>query len=112
MPKREVQLYLTDIKDSIVRIEEYTRDFSFNDFKSDLKTIDAVVRNFEIIGEAAANLPEDFTEKYSEIPWSQIIGMRNKVAHEYFGIDPKIIWKTIQEDLPALKKQLERAGLA
>lgn len=110
MSKKDPKLYLTDIVDSISRIEEYTRGFSFEDFKNDLKTIDAVVRNFEVIGEAAANLPEEFREKYSKIPWSQIIAMRNKVIHEYFGIDPEIIWKTVQEDLPELKKELEVIG--
>ncbi len=111
MLKRDYKLYITDIKESIARIEEYTRDFSFENFKDDHKTIDAVIRNFEIIGEAAANLPEEFTEKYSEIPWGKIIGMRNKVVHEYFGVDPAIIWKTLQEDIPRLKEMLNAAGL-
>lgn len=108
MSKREAQLYLDDIIQSIAHIEQYTAGLSFEDFSKDAKTIDAVVRNFEIMGEAAARLPEEFTERYSIVPWSALIGMRNKVIHEYFGIDPEIIWKTIQEDIPKLKADLEK----
>lgn len=110
MYKRDAQLYLTDIQESIARIEDYTRDFTFENFKNDFKTQDAVIRNFEIIGEAAANLSEEFRDKYGEIPWSQIIGMRNKVVHEYFGINAEIIWKTVREDIPRLKEMLASAG--
>lgn len=108
MSKRDVQLYLDDIRESLVHIEQYTAGISFEEFSQDAKTIDAVVRNFEIMGEAAARLPEEFTERYSFVPWSALVGMRNKVIHEYFGIDPEIIWKTIKEDLPVLKKDIDR----
>jgi len=110
MSKREAQLYLDDIFQSIAHIEQYTEGLSFEDFLHDAKTIDAVVRNFEILGEAAARLPEDFKEQYSFVPWSAMVGMRNKVIHEYFGIDPEIIWKTIQEDIPVLKDNLKKLG--
>lgn len=108
MSKRDAQLYLDDIFQSIDHIEQYTVGLTFEEFSQDSKTIDAVLRNFEVLGEAAARLPEEFTEKYSFVPWSSMIGVRNKVIHEYFGIDPEIIWKTIQEDIPKLKLNLEQ----
>lgn len=106
MSKREADLYLQDILTSIQRIEDYTKDLSSEDFEKDWKTIDAVVRNLEIIGEAARNMPEEITEKYSEIPWSNMVSMRNKVIHEYFGVDVEILWKTIKEDLSPLRQQI------
>lgn len=107
MSKREPLLYLQDILTSLSRIEDYTKSLSFEDLKSDWKTIDAVVRNLEILGEAARNMPEEVVEEYSDVPWSSMISMRNKVIHEYFGIDLDILWKTINEDLPILKSQIE-----
>ncbi len=109
MSSRESLLYLTDIREAIDKIIGYTKGMSFEIFCRDAKTIDAVVRNIEIIGEAAKHLPKDLQLKYPTVPWKQIIGARAKVAHEYFGVDLKIIWKTIQEDLPALKKQVNVA---
>lgn len=108
MSKRNIALYAEDIRNSIRNIEAYTRGISFKKFKSDFKTIDAVVRNFEIIGEAAIKVPEKLKEEYNSIPWSKMIGMRNKVIHEYFGIDSEILWKTIKEDVPLLKKDIEK----
>lgn len=108
MSKRESELYLQDILISIQRIEEYTKGLSSKDFEVDWKTVDAVVRNLEIIGEAAKNMPEEIIEKYPEIPWSSMISMRNKVIHEYFGVDVEILWKTIYEDLPSLKEEIAK----
>src|SRR3989344_4974285 len=108
MSKRFPRLYLEDILNSIANIEEYTNDISFEDFSGDRKTIDAVVRNLEIIGEAAKNIPEDFRENHSELPWSEMISMRNKVIHEYISVDVEILWKTIKEDLPKLKELVEK----
>ena len=107
MSKRKPLLYLQDILTSLLRIEDYTRNLSFDDLNDDWKTIDAVVRNLEILGEAARNMPEELVEEYPDIPWSRMISMRNKVLHEYFGVDLVILWKTIQEDLPFLRKQIK-----
>ena len=71
-------------------------------FTQDEKTVDAVVRNFTVIGEAANNVPEDIQLKYPQVPWADIIGMRNFFVHEYFGVSNEVLWTTIQEDLPAL----------
>ncbi len=86
----------------------------FEQFRSDTKTVDAVVRNFEIIGEAAAHVPEEIVADHPEIPWQDMRDMRNVLAHEYFGINENIIWDTIQDDLsrlvPQLKSLLEKHG--
>lgn len=108
MSRREPLLYLEDILTSIRKIEEYTKDLSQKDFSKDWKTIDAVIRNLEVIGEAARSMPEEITEKYPEIPWSSMVSTRNKVIHEYFGVDVEILWKTIREDLLSLKNQIEK----
>jgi uncharacterized protein with HEPN domain len=114
MPRRRWDLRIRDILLSIDRILEYTKNLDFDTFRSDTKTIDAVVRNFEIIGEAAAHLPEDLISDYPEIPWQDMRDMRNVLAHEYFGINEKIVWKTIQNDLsplvPMLKDLLRKQG--
>ena len=106
MSERGVRLYAEDIREAIRRIEEYTVGVDFDDFTGDTKTIDAVVRNLTIIGEAVKNLPRKVKLEYSDIPWREITGMRNKVTHEYFGVDEGILWKTIKEDLPSFKKQV------
>lgn len=107
MSKRELELYLQDILDSIGKIEKYARGLSYVEFSKDEKTIDAVVRNFEVIGEAARHVPKEIVNKYPDIPWGKMSGMRNKVLHEYFGVDLEILWQTIQEDLPGLKEQIK-----
>lgn len=108
MSKRGIKLYLEDIQDSIHKIETYTRGSSFEKFSRDEQMIDAVVRNLSIIGEAVRNIPKDIKAKNPEVAWNEIKGMRNKVVHEYFGIDEEILWKTIQDDLPIFKKQVAK----
>jgi hypothetical protein len=105
---RSARLYLEDIKESIAKIQRYTQGQIYTDFVNDDKTVDSVVRNLEVIGEAARNMPQDVKGSHPEVPWDEIIGMRNKIAHEYFGIDHQIIWKTIQDDLPILLRQINR----
>lgn len=106
MSKRDIKLYINDIIDSIEKIENYTSDIDFSTFSQDTKTLDAVVRNISIIGEATSNLPDEIKSKYPEVPWKEIVGTRNKTIHEYFGIDEEILWKTIKADLPPFKKQI------
>ena len=107
MSKRSIRLYVDDIQESISRIEAYTKDFTFDGFKDDTKTIDAVVRNLEIIGEAVKNIPESVKSEHPDIPWHEIMGMRNKIIHEYFGVEEETLWKTAKDDLPKFKKQIE-----
>lgn len=108
MSKRGVKLYLEDIKEAIRKIEKYTSDVSFAEFAKDEQKIDAVVRNLSIIGEAVINMPKEIKVENPEVAWNEIKGMRNKVVHEYFGIDEEILWQTIQDDLPILKRQIIR----
>lgn len=100
-------MYLEDLLLAMNRIGEYIEGLSFIDFKKDYKTVDAVIRNFEIIGEAAKNLPSEVKDKYSEVPWDEMYLLRNKVSHEYFGIDYEIIWDVASNYLPDNKKQIE-----
>lgn len=85
----------------MLRIQEYIEGHTFDTFQQDYKTIDAVIRNLEIIGEATKNLPESFKTKYPETPWKEMYRMRNRVSHDYFGIDYHIIWRIITDYLPA-----------
>ncbi len=100
-------MYLEDILSAVNRIAEYIEGLGFIDFKRDYKTVDAVIRNFEIIGEAAKKLPKDIKEKYPEVPWEEMYLLRNKVSHEYFGIDYEIIWDVAIHHLPENKSQIE-----
>lgn len=86
------RLYLEDIQTSMSRIAEYIEGYDFIIFKKDYKTVDAVIRNFEIIGEASKNLSDEIKIQNPEIPWNEMYYLRNRVAHEYFGIDYEIIW--------------------
>ncbi len=106
MSKRNIGLYLRDIADSISAIEEYTEGIAEGDFYSNRLVQDAVVRRLEIIGEAAKNIDDDFRSKYPEIPWKKIAGMRDIIAHGYFGVKPERIWDIVRQDLPELKKQV------
>ena len=104
--ERDPILYLEDIILSMQRVREYIVGLDFINFKRDYKTVDAVIRNFEIIGEASRNLPKNFKLKYSEIPWEEMYRLRNRISHEYFGIDYEIIWDIIKEHLPENKKDI------
>ena len=106
--KRSAQLYIDDMIKSLEKIERYIKGLSFDKARQDTKTIDAVVRNLEIIGEAASRIPKEIKDKYPELPWKEMVGMRNKVIHEYFGVDVTILWKTVKEDLPPLKKEIKK----
>ncbi|MCG2690608.1 DUF86 domain-containing protein [Candidatus Parcubacteria bacterium] len=108
MSKREVKLYLQDIRDCIKKIERYTKNLSFNAFKRNDEKIDAIVRNLEIIGEAAKNIPQKVRNQYPDVFWRDVVDMRNEIAHEYFGVVAEIIWKTVQKRIPELKKGLRK----
>ncbi len=109
MSERDYRLFLQDILDSIVKMEKYTKDIDFKGFRTNDMIMDAVIRNFEIIGEATVNIPNEIQKKYSSIPWKKMKAMRNIVIHEYFGLDYNIAWRTIKKSLPALKVKIIRA---
>ena len=102
MSKREPSLLVEDIIESAGKILDYTQHLSFEAFTNDGKTIDAVIRNFEIIGEAANRLPEDYKEQYPNIDWHRIRGFRNRFVNDYFGIDYGIVWEIKEAFLPSL----------
>jgi uncharacterized protein with HEPN domain len=99
---RDWQLRIEDILESIAKIQRYLDGMDQAGFIRDDRTMDAVVRNFGIIGEAASHLPETLLVAHPEIPWSRMKGLRNLVIHEYFGVSPEILWSTAKEDLPPL----------
>lgn len=102
---RRYDLYLKDISESIEKILDYTSGMDYNEFTAHSMVFDAVVRNFEIIGEAAKNIPDEIKLKCPSIPWSEMIGMRNILIHGYFGVDYSIIWNTI-DMLSALQTEI------
>ncbi len=108
MPPREWQLRVEDILEAIARIERYVAGLTFEQFQADQKTVDAVVRNLEIIGEAVRHLSTDQESLPAGVPWVDIAGMRNILIHEYFGVDLSIIWQTITADLASLRGHLDR----
>jgi uncharacterized protein with HEPN domain len=108
MPKRDPDLLIEDMLASMRKIERYTDGMDQELFRQDEKTIDAVVRNLEILGEATRQLPEDFTARHADVPWRQIAGLRNRIVHDYFGLDMEIIWEVIQHDLPQFQARLEK----
>ena len=107
MPKRDPDLLIEDMLTAIRKIERYTTGMSEELFRQDEKTVDAVVRNLEIIGEATRQIPEDFTVRHPGVPWRQVAGLRNRIVHDYFGLDLEIIWEVIRHDLPELQVRLE-----
>ena len=109
MSKRTPGLLLEDIQESAEKILEYIENMSFEEFSKDNKTIDAVIRNFEIIGEASNLLPDKIKDKYPEIEWHRIRGFRNRVVHDYFGVDLQIVWKITSDQIPSLISEITSA---
>ncbi len=103
---RDPVLYLEDIQNSCDKIVRYTNGMSFDKFKTDDRTYDAVVRNLEVIGEAVKNLPEQLRVEHPQIEWRAIGALRNIVAHEYFGVKDEIIWDIVLNKIPILQKQV------
>jgi uncharacterized protein with HEPN domain len=110
MSNRNAELLIEDILASAHKIQRYTAGMSFEQFIVDERTVDAVARNFEIIGEAANRLPDDFKVSHTNIDWGRIRGFRNRIVHDYFGIDYSIVWQIIENYLPELVVELERLG--
>lgn len=107
MSKRDWRLFINDMLECIERIEKYVSGLSYDDFIKDDKTKDAVVRNLEIIGEAANQIPMDIRERYKDIPWAQIVGLRHRLIHGYFVVDYDIVWNIISKEIPDLKIKIK-----
>lgn len=108
MSKRRDPEYLSDIHEALKRITTYTAQFNYKQFMNDTKTQDAVIRNFEVIGEATKNLSIRLRKKYIQIPWKDMAGMRDKMIHHYFGINYDIVWKIAKEEISKLLPQIEK----
>ena len=104
--RKSVLPYVKDILDSIEKIENFTTAMSYDQFLKDAKTQDAVIRNLEVIGEAVKNVPEGIKDKFNDIPWKLIAGMRDKLIHEYWGVSFTIVWETIESDFPLFKEKI------
>jgi len=108
MSDRKDSDFLQDIKQAVENVNEYSGNMTYSQFLKDKKTKDAVVRNLEIIGEAAKNISSKFKKANPLIPWKQLAGMRDKIAHFYFGIDYKIVWSVVEKDMPNLNKEIAK----
>ncbi len=105
---REHRDYLEDILSSVRETAEFTVDMTFEDFSQDRKTTNAVVRSLEVLGEAAKQIPDELRDQAPDVPWKRMAGMRDKLIHEYFGVDLSIVWTVIKDELPPLRPQIER----
>ena len=108
MSPRDWRNRVQDILDAISEIQKFTHGMSYKTFKEDTKAIRAVEMNFIIIGEAANQISEDVEEKYPAIPWNLMRAMRNRIVHAYFNVDEKLMWDTVQNDLPPLIPMLKK----
>ena len=105
--KRVLKDYIYDIVDSLKEVGEFTEGMNLTEFIKDKRTINAVIRSLEVMGEASKKVPEGTREKYQHIPWKRIAGMRDKLIHEYHGVDLEIVWTVVKEELPPLKPFFE-----
>lgn len=104
--KKDDKVFLTHIYESILQIEKYVSNFSYEKFEKNIQLQDAVIRRLEVIGEATKNLTTEFRKKHSNIPWKLMAGTRDVISHEYFGIDFIMIWNILKKELPGIKKQI------
>jgi uncharacterized protein with HEPN domain len=104
--ERDLADFLLDIRESALDAIEFAGSMSYEQFRSDKKTKQAVIRSLEVIGEATKHIPDTFRNKYPAIPWKQMAGMRDRLIHGYFGVDEQVVWETVQEFLPRLINNL------
>ena len=104
--KRDYILFLEDILSAIEKIEMYTKGLKFKKFRENSMAVDAVIRNFEVIGEATKNVPKTVKDKYPDVEWKEAIGFRNVLTHDYFGIDLESVWDTLKNNIPVLKRHI------
>lgn len=103
---RLAQDYLGDILDAMDKAEDFTGSMDLQAFKNDDKTVFAVIRSLEIIGEAAKKVPAHLRRRFPDIPWKSLAGMRDKLIHDYVGVSLEVVWRTVKEDIPAVRPRL------
>ena len=106
--KKDCRIYLKDILEAIEKIEEFVQGMTLTEFRKDDKTSSAVIRKFEIIGEASKHIPVEVRKNFSEIPWKEMAGMRDRLIHFYMGVDYELVWDTIDSKLPPIKNILAK----
>ena len=106
--KREYIHFLEDIEIAINKIERYIKNMDYDEFAENEMAVDAVIRNFEVIGEAVNNIPEEIKKKFPDVEWSEAVGFRNVLIHNYFGLDTEAVWDTIKENIPSFKIHIEK----
>jgi uncharacterized protein with HEPN domain len=105
---REIADYLDDIRSAVAEVEEFTLGMDYEAFAADKKTVNAVIRSLEVLGEATKHIPASFRRRYPEIPWNRMAGMRDILIHDYMGVDLKTVWNVVRERLPELMTLLEK----
>ena len=105
---RDVGDYLEDILEAMNKVEEFISGMSFRDFGQDDKTVYAVIRGLEIVGEATKKIPNNIRESYPNVPWRSMAGMRDKLIHDYIGVNLEVVWKAATEDIPEYKPAIEQ----
>jgi uncharacterized protein with HEPN domain len=107
MSKRTTVAALTDIREAIDRIQRYTSGLKVDEFLDNTEKQDAVVRNFEIMGEAVRHIPPEFRKRHAQVEWTEMAGFRDKLIHGYFGLNLRILWSVVEDKLPALRQQVD-----
>lgn len=108
---RELADYLADILAALTEVDQFIAGMTFEEFVEDRKTINAVIRSLEVLGEATKHIPASFRNKHPDIPWNKMAGMRDVLIHDYMGVDLMTVWKVAKERLPEIRPMMERLAL-
>lgn len=105
---RNIALYIRDIVQNMKDAEEFIRGMSYDQFISDKRSLNAVIRSVEVVGEATKNIPDDIRARYPVVPWKEMAGMRDKLIHLYFGVDKEVVWLVVKDRIPSIRPLIEQ----